>query len=96
MARRRYLVSYDVSDDKRRDRIFRILQDHGDHAQYSVFFCELTLMELAGLRGALKDILHHDQDQILLLDLGLAERAWDSGMECLGKPFIPPTRAHIF
>jgi CRISPR-associated protein Cas2 len=46
MERRRYLVTYDISDDKRRDQVFQTLRDNGDHAQYSVFFCELTPREL--------------------------------------------------
>ncbi len=37
--RRRYLFSYDVSDDKRRDRIFKNLRDHGDHAQFREIAC---------------------------------------------------------
>ncbi len=40
--RRVYLCTYDVSDDKRRSRLFSLLQDHGDHVQYSVFLCSLT------------------------------------------------------
>ncbi|HUT57607.1 MAG TPA: CRISPR-associated endonuclease Cas2, partial [Phycisphaerae bacterium] len=39
--RRRYLVTYDISDDKRRDLVFKTLRDRGDHVQFSVFLCEL-------------------------------------------------------
>ena len=49
MNRKRFLVTYDVSDDKRRTQIFKTLYAYGDHAQYSVFFCELNAREYAEL-----------------------------------------------
>jgi CRISPR-associated protein Cas2 len=88
--RRRYLVSYDVADDKRRDLIFKKLRDQGDHAQYSVFFCELTLRELIALKFALQAVLHHTEDQIMILDLGPATHALGDSLEVLGKPYEPP------
>ena len=93
MARRRYLVTYDVSDDKRRTGIFHTLRDHGDHAQYSVFFCELNPTELAFLRIELRKHLNEREDQIL--DLGNADNPLESGLECLGKGYEPPTRVLV-
>ena len=52
MARRHFLITYDVSDDKRRTTIFNTLQGNGDHAQFSVFLCQLNATELARLRAA--------------------------------------------
>jgi len=37
-----YIISYDVSDDKRRTQIAEILKDFGTRVQYSVFECLLT------------------------------------------------------
>ena len=95
MARRRYLITYDVSSDRRRSRIFDILRDHGDHAQYSVFFCELNGRELAHVRGQLTEWVHRDEDQILILDLGLAESSLEHGLETLGKTYQPPVRIQV-
>ena len=89
MARRRYLVSYDVSDDKRRNRIFQTLRDNGDHAQYSVFFCELNARELASVRARLSELVHHQEDQVLILDLGEAANPLEGGLECIGRPYHP-------
>ena len=47
--RNRYLVAYDVSDDKRRTGIFKTLMGNGDHVQFSVFLCDLSDLELARL-----------------------------------------------
>lgn len=46
MTRKRFLVAYDIADDKRRNQVFKTLYGYGDHAQYSVFFCELSQQEL--------------------------------------------------
>ena len=32
-SRRRYLVTYDISDDKRRDEVFKLCRQQGDHTQ---------------------------------------------------------------
>jgi CRISPR-associated protein Cas2 len=36
-----YLVTYDITDDQRRTKIAKILEDFGDRVQYSVFEMEL-------------------------------------------------------
>lgn len=95
MARRRYLISYDVADDKRRNQIFQTLEDHGDHAQFSVFFCELNAAELAVLRGQLSEIAHQRRDQVLILDLGDAQHPLDERLECIGMPYQPRTRSVV-
>jgi CRISPR-associated protein Cas2 len=92
MSRRHYLISYDVSDDKRRTKLFKTLEGQGDHAQYSVFFCDLSESELAILRGRIVDIINNCEDQVLVLDLGPAEQDLDYGLEVLGTPYEPLTR----
>jgi len=93
--RRRYLICYDISSDWRRDRIFDILRSNGDHAQYSVFFCELNSHELANLRSELRQYLNYHEDQILILDLGQASNPLEAGLDCLGRAYDPPVRSHI-
>lgn len=95
MARRHYLVSYDVSSDKRRDRIFHALDDVGDHVQYSVFLCELTRKELAALRSALTTNVHDREDQVMILDLGPAHLSLESAMQVIGRPHEPIVRTMI-
>ncbi len=95
MARRQYLVAYDISDDKRRTRVFEALKDNGVHVQFSVFFCELSAQELAGLRGRLSGLINAAADQIILLDLGDAENPLERILECLGRRYHPPGRVQI-
>jgi len=95
MERRRYLVAYDISDDKRRNEVFRTLRDAGDHAQYSVFFCELSVRELTTLRGDLSATIHHRDDQVLILDLGKAKNPLDGSLECIGRAYEPCARVFV-
>ena len=95
MARRHYLVSYDVSSDKRRDRIFHALDDVGDHVQFSVFLCELTAKELAQLRAELSSNVHEREDQVMILDLGPAHLSLETAMQVLGRPHEPLVRTLI-
>lgn len=95
MSRRRYLVTYDIADDKRRNWVFRNLEDHGDRVQYSVFVCELNSLELTRLKGLLDRCIHHREDQVLFLDLGLAERQAGETISSLGKAYEVPVRALV-
>ena len=95
MARRNYLITYDVSDDKRRSKVFDLLEGSGDWAQYSVFFCELNARELAVLRGRIRAEIHQKEDQVLVLDLGSAARPLEGGLEVLGKAYEVPTRTVV-
>jgi CRISPR-associated protein Cas2 len=71
------------------------MQDHGNHTQYSVFLCELDRTELAGLRSQLAAVVHHRDDQLLIIDLGPAHHDLDQAVESLGRPFAPTPRAFI-
>jgi CRISPR-associated protein Cas2 len=94
-ARRRYLVTYDVAHDRRRDRTHRILLDFGDWVQFSVFLCELDERERVRLRGRLDEVIDHRADQILSLDLGPADRDLDLVVSSLGRDFATPARVVV-
>jgi CRISPR-associated protein Cas2 len=82
-----YLVCYDISDEKRLRRVFKIMRGYGDHLQYSVFECQLTPMDLARCRHELSDTIHHDEDQVLFVNLGPAEGRGDRVITALGRPY---------
>jgi len=93
--RRHYLITYDIADDKRRTTVFEQLKDHGDHAQFSVFFCQLNRRELAELRGMMQNSIHEQEDQVLILDLGPEHNPLDAQIECLGLAYDPTPRCMI-
>jgi len=57
------LVSYDITDDKRRTKVAKILEDFGERVQFSVFECELTESQRKQLQKRLKRYVT-DQDSI--------------------------------
>lgn len=50
----RVVVSYDISNDKRRRVIAKIMEGYGYRVQYSVFECDLTPKEIRKLKQALR------------------------------------------
>ena len=86
--RNRYLVSYDIADAKRLRRVYRTLRGFGDWLQFSVFRCDLSPSELVLLREALTPIIHHREDQIMLVNLGPAERRGSETIETLGRALV--------
>jgi len=85
--RKSYLVCYDICDEKRLRKVFKIMRGYGDHLQYSVFECQLTATDLVRLRAELGFEIHHDEDQVLFVDLGPAEGRGDRVITALGKPY---------
>ena len=65
-----YIVAYDITDDKRWRKVFRLMRGYGDHLQYSVFRCELSDRERIELMEKLADVVKHDTDQVLFFSLG--------------------------
>lgn len=86
--RHTYIVSYDIADPKRLRQVFKAMRAWGDHLQFSVFECQLSRMDLAKLRAALADIIHHTEDQVLFVDLGPSEGRGDRVITALGKPYV--------
>lgn len=50
----RYVISYDISNDKRRKKVATILEGHGYRVQYSVFECDLNERQVKALLRQLK------------------------------------------
>ena len=87
LMRHTYLVCYDVSEDKRRDQIFRVCKNYGTRLQFSVFECDLNGMELAGMKRELLDIVAAKEDQVLFVSLGPTEGRGDRVISALGRPY---------
>jgi CRISPR-associated protein Cas2 len=58
------VVAYDISDDKRRTRIHKVLKSYGQWMQFSLFECVLTETQYAKLRARLAKIIKPDQDSV--------------------------------
>lgn len=58
------VVSYDITNDKRRAKIMKTLEGYGRRVQYSVFECELRPGDIEKLKGRLRKLIDPKQDDI--------------------------------
>ena len=58
------VITYDISEDKRRTKIHKVLKSYGQWMQFSVFECDLTQTQYARLRSRLSKLIKPDQDSI--------------------------------
>ncbi len=50
----RIVISYDISNDKRRRKVAQTMESYGYRVQYSVFECDLTRKQLLKLQKTLR------------------------------------------
>lgn len=86
MEERLYIVVYDIRDQKRWRRIFKLMHGYGEWVQLSVFQCRLSRRRHAELVALLDGMIHHKEDHVVLLDLGIAEQV-KPRVVSLGKDF---------
>ena len=82
-----YLVCYDICNDKRLRKVFETCKGFGQHLQYSVFECDLTDSERETMECQLCDLIKHDEDQVLFVNLGPSEGRGDRVIEAIGLPY---------
>ncbi len=87
-----YIVSYDVTDDKRLRKVFKLMLGYGDHLQYSVFRCELSDRERIELVEKLTKVIKNDEDQVLFFPLGPAGGMNDQRVYAVGLAYAPSVR----
>ena len=90
-----YFVAYDISSPKRWRSVFKTMHGYGEHVQLSVFQCRLTRVRYAELVADLDKIIHHEEDHVVLIDLGRADSV-EPKIVSLGKrPYTPVQREPI-
>jgi CRISPR-associated protein Cas2 len=91
---RLYVVTYDIGDDKRWRKVFKLMHGYGHWLQLSVFQCRLTARRRAELARRLEELINNNADHVLILDLGPADKV-DPHVESLGKTFETVKRAAV-
>jgi CRISPR-associated protein Cas2 len=69
------LVIYDICDEKRLNRVARLMESYGQRVQRSVFECELDRKTLARLQHQLAGIIDKNEDAIKFFRL--CNRCWE-------------------
>lgn len=65
----RYVVCYDIPDNKRRTRVAKCLDGYGDRVQLSVFEALLDHVLIERLIGRLMDLIDEDEDRVRIYAL---------------------------
>lgn len=60
----KYLISYDIENDKKRKKISDELEAFGYRVNYSVFECELNQSKLKKLKEKLEDLVDEKYDSL--------------------------------
>ncbi len=83
-----HLITYDISDDRRRTRLHDALLDYGTPVQYSVFECWLTPDLVKKLHARVKKIIKPRKDHVryYVLCAACAERAATTQAGEITKP----------
>jgi CRISPR-associated protein Cas2 len=89
-----YIVTYDIGDQKRWRRVFKVMNGFGEWLQFSVFQCRLSMQRQAELIALLDGIIHHKDDHVLFVDIGPADRVVPRVVS-LGKDFQPVLREPV-
>lgn len=89
-TRSRYLVSYDIREDRRLRRVAQCVEGFGARLQYSVFLCDLSPIELIHLRTRLRSLVDHRVDSVMFIELGDPGRRGTYCIKFMGKhPPLP-------
>ncbi|MDE0372414.1 MAG: CRISPR-associated endonuclease Cas2 [Rhodospirillales bacterium] len=97
MARdeRLYFVVYDISDPKRWRSVFKTMHGYGEWVQLSVFQCRLSRVRHAELIADLSGIIHHEDDHLVIIDIGLADNVEPKVVSLGKRSFTPVEREPI-
>jgi CRISPR-associated protein Cas2 len=83
-----YLVCYDICEPRRWRKVYKTMKGYGDWLQLSVFQCRLSREKVLRLTDKLSDIVNHEEDHVLIIDLGPAESV-KLRVDFIGKAFKP-------
>lgn len=95
MAKKQFvLVSYDITNDKKRLKAMKAVEDYGSRVQYSVFECLLTPKEVETLKARLKPYVDEkeiDSVRFYFLCLDDVQR-----IEIIGHGKVTADRAYYY
>ena len=63
----RYVVCYDITRDRTRNRVRKLLNGYGERVQYSVFECPIDAKQLCQLRSKLAEFALEGKDSIRVI-----------------------------
>ncbi len=62
----RYIICYDIADDRRRYHLVKCLEDYGERVQYSVFEVLAGSETIDALKVKIDNIVDYEEDSIFI------------------------------
>ncbi len=59
-----YVIAYDISSDRRRTKVHKLLCGYGEWTQYSLFECFLSEKEMVALQSKMEPLLKPKEDSV--------------------------------
>ena len=87
-----FLVTYDIMDPRRWQKVHRTMKGFGQSLQYSVFACELSDAQRVRMVGALEELIQSDKDRVIIVNLGPAKGNAADRVTFLGRQEALPER----
>jgi CRISPR-associated protein Cas2 len=84
-----YIVTYDIADDRRWRKVFKLMYGYGDRLQYSVFRCALSDRERVELVEKLSRVIKSSEDQVLFFPLGPVGGVDEKRIHAVGRAYSP-------
>ncbi len=61
----KYIISYDITNDRKRTRVSKKLESYGVRMQYSLFECELNQQQFMKLRNDISKTINPKVDSVM-------------------------------
>ena len=84
----KYLIGYDISDEKRLQKIYKRMTEFATPIQYSVFLFEGNLAHLQKGLNKVLDILNKKEDDLRVYPLPAKGNQWQIGKLILPKGIV--------
>lgn len=81
------VIAYDIADNKRRNRIIKIIEPYGRRVNYSVFECMFTPSQFEKVLLRLEKVVVKDEDSIAIYPLCV---------NCYARTILIPPRKNGF
>lgn len=78
MKEKHYLIAYDMANNRRRNKIVKVLSNYAYRVQYSVFEFSTTDLIFEKIKNKIQRIIDNEEDSILIYEL--CETDWNKKM----------------
>ena len=65
----KYLVTYDISEDRKRNKVIKLLNEYGKRIQFSCFEIEIHSKKLSYLVSKLQELIDNETDRLFIFPI---------------------------